>query len=229
MSRTTTTLTDDELRVLADVGCDAARTAGAFILGSRPSSVDRKRGQASLASSVVTEIDRQAETLLLEALAPTFERFDLALLTEERADDGSRQRKHAFWCIDPLDGTLPFVEREPGYAVSIALVDHSGTPLIGVLFLPTDNALYRAVRGQGATRNGVAYQTRAPWVTSTLSSYVDRSFPSHPMHEALVAGTEAIADELGLQGAAFLRCRRRGQRVPRPRGHPRLLLQAPPP
>jgi 3'-phosphoadenosine 5'-phosphosulfate (PAPS) 3'-phosphatase len=197
-------LATDDLTELADLAQRAAMAAGAFIVRSRPTRVVHKDGQASLASQVVTEIDRQAETIILDVLAPSFDRFDLALLTEEREDDGGRQHKHAFWCIDPLDGTLPFVEGHPGYAVSIALVAHDGTPLVGVVFLPTEDALYRAVRGQGATRNGSPYTTAVPWVTTTLSSYVDRSFPSHPMHDALKDGVEGMAAMLGLDDAAFL-------------------------
>ena len=54
------------------------------------------------------------------------ERYDLALLTEELEDDGSRHVKDYFWCIDPIDGTLPFTQKKPGYGVSIALVARDG-------------------------------------------------------------------------------------------------------
>jgi fructose-1,6-bisphosphatase/inositol monophosphatase family enzyme len=63
-----------------------------------------------------------AQAAVLEVLAPTFKAYDLGLLTEELADDGSRFEKDYFWSIDPLDGTLPFTQGKPGYAVSIALV-----------------------------------------------------------------------------------------------------------
>ena len=46
--------------------------------------------------------------------------YALALLTEESADDGSQFCQDYFWCIDPLDGTLPFIRGLPGYAVSIS-------------------------------------------------------------------------------------------------------------
>ena len=48
--------------------------------------------------------------------------YDLALLTEESEDDRSCFEKDYFWCIDPLDGTLPFTRNEAGYSVSIGLV-----------------------------------------------------------------------------------------------------------
>ena len=46
-----------------------------------------------------------------------------------------------FWCIDPLDGTLPFIEGKVGYAVSIGLVSRDGTPLIGVVCDPYHQTL----------------------------------------------------------------------------------------
>ena len=51
------------------------------------------------------------------------------VLTEETEDDGGRLRADYFWCVDPLDGTLPFIEGRPGSAVSIALIARDGTPV----------------------------------------------------------------------------------------------------
>ena len=54
------------------------------------------------------------------------QKYDFGILTEETPDNGSRLVKDYFWCVDPLDGTLPFTEGTPGYSVSIALVSKSG-------------------------------------------------------------------------------------------------------
>ncbi|MFK7852270.1 MAG: inositol monophosphatase [Akkermansiaceae bacterium] len=89
---------------------------------SDPVRVEEKEGGDSRASQIVTEVDIKCQTAILEVLEPSFQKYDLGLLTEELEDDGSRLEKPAFWCVDPLDGTLPFTERRPGYAVSIALV-----------------------------------------------------------------------------------------------------------
>ena len=128
-------LTQAELGELADLAIEAAVTAGEMIATSRPKEVDHKATGATLASQVVTEIDRQSEDIILDILRPTLEpsfreHCELGLLTEEQDDDGSRLTADSFWCIDPLDGTLPFIEGAPGYAVSIALIERDGTPQI---------------------------------------------------------------------------------------------------
>jgi len=153
--------------------------------------VEHKDGGDTLASQVVTEVDRQAQELILQWLAPTFEAADLALLTEESADDGSRLAKDAFWCIDPIDGTLPFVRGTAGFAVSIGLVRHDGTPLVGVVLDPHAGVLYHAVKGQGA------FIDRTPWLPprdgDRFTLVIDSSFAGHPRSPALLEALSKTA------------------------------------
>jgi fructose-1,6-bisphosphatase/inositol monophosphatase family enzyme len=194
------TLSAEDLLRLADVASEAARSAGALISSSRPQAVETKPGALSAAAQVVTDVDRAAEARILDLLEPTVEKHDLALLTEERDDDGGRHRRPSFWCIDPLDGTLPYVEGEPGHAVSIALVARSGVPLIGVAYLPAEDVLFRAVRGQGAWRNDVGFRAHHGERASTLSVYADRSFAAQPRHDVIRAGLDELAASLSLDG-----------------------------
>lgn len=117
-------LTPQDLKQLADLACDAAREAGVLIArySEREVAVQHKAGGDSLASQVVTEVDELSQVIVLRQLEPTLERYELALLSEESPDDGRRLQRDYFWCIDPLDGTLPFTRRIPGYSVAIALV-----------------------------------------------------------------------------------------------------------
>jgi 3'(2'), 5'-bisphosphate nucleotidase/myo-inositol-1(or 4)-monophosphatase len=166
-------LTNENLENLTAIAIRAARKAGKHISETRPLQVQHKPSGDSLASQVLTEVDGQSQEMVLEILKPTFTEFDLALLTEERADDGSRLEKDYFWCIDPIDGTLPFIEGIPGYAVSIALISNQGVPQIGVVFDPVEQTLYHAILGQGAFRNS------KPWSIgdreSRLQIFTDRS------------------------------------------------------
>jgi fructose-1,6-bisphosphatase/inositol monophosphatase family enzyme len=156
-------LSKRDLDDLLPSACAAAREAGAFIQASaaRDIEVQHKSGGSNIASQVVTEVDLRADALIRDALLPTCARHDLALLTEERTDDRARLTKDAFWSVDPLDGTLAFIESRPGYAVSIGLVARDGTPLIGVVYNPVTDVLYSAVQGQGAQRQG------EPWAPVT--------------------------------------------------------------
>jgi 3'-phosphoadenosine 5'-phosphosulfate (PAPS) 3'-phosphatase len=195
-------LGEDDLLRLADLASDAAKSAGALIAASRPESVETKPGVLSPAAQVVTEVDRAAEARILDGLRPTLDEYELALLTEESPDDGGRHDKDAFWCIDPLDGTLPYVEGEPGYAVSIALVSRAGVPLLGVVYVPAEDLHYRAVRGRGAWRDDLAFTVREGPRPQTLSVYGDRGLPSHPLHGAMVSGLEELAQERSLDGVS---------------------------
>lgn len=191
------TLSTGELQQLAAPAIAAARAAGELISCARPQHVERKPGGHSLASQVVTEVDRHSEALILRTLEPTLERFGLGVLTEEREDDGGRHARDYFWCIDPIDGTLCFVEGTPGYAVSIALVGRDGTPWIGVVYDPVEHVLYHAIRGQGLQRN------EQPWAVprpegSALSLFTDRGFADTPGYEDIIAGLRGIARDMGL-------------------------------
>lgn len=171
-----------------------------MIARSRPGEVEHKAGTASLASQVVTEIDRRSEDIILDLLRPTLERFELGLLTEERLDDRSRLSADYSWCIDPLDGTLPFIEGSPGSAVSISLVARDGTPWVGVVYDPTEATVLHAIRGAGAFRD------RHPWPTEprprgeVLTVFADRSFLTKDDHDVVVDALGQIARNMGLAG-----------------------------
>ena len=192
------TLGKDELRALADEACRAARAVGNLINSSGQPQVESKLGGGSAASQVVTDIDRRAERCILEILAPTVTSFDLAILSEERPDDKERLSKPYFWSIDPLDGTLPFIEGQAGYAVSIALVSRAGVPVLGVVFDPVRKVLYRAVAGHGYSCEPVLDAPVA--LGESLSVFADRSFERSPNRDMLIGELHAIADEQGLAG-----------------------------
>lgn len=194
-------LTAVDLQGLADLAVVAATEAGRMIARSRPTYVDRKDdGGASLASQVVTDIDRHSESLILAHLAPTLERYELGLLTEERHDDGGRLRGDHFWCIDPLDGTLPFIEGSPGYAVSIALVARDGTPVIGVVHDPVEATTLHAVSGVGAFRHGRPWSMPSTDRGAVLSVFADRSFLVRHDGDALIESLNRVARGVGLGG-----------------------------
>lgn len=193
------TLSIDDRRALADIAAAAAAAAGRLIAGSAPPPVERKAGGDSLASQVVTEIDRRSQALILDALESTRQRFGLGVLTEEAPDSGERHRTDYFWCIDPLDGTLPFVESCPGYAVSIALVAADGTPQLGVIYDPVTDTLVQAVRGAGIAKGGRPWA--APTAPSTrLAMFTDRSITEWPDYNEVLAALHDIADDRGLSG-----------------------------
>ena len=195
-----------ELDVLRQCAISAAYQAGHVITShaGRPVAVGKKAGGASLAAQVVTEVDHLSQQAILQALQPVCELFDLAVLSEEQADDGSRLRKNYFWCIDPLDGTLPFIEGVAGYSVSIALVDRTGSAIIGVVYDPLARNLYSAVQNAGAWRDG---QRLSPPITASrgkiLKFITDKSFAADPLYPTTQIELERLAVALGYAGATL--------------------------
>jgi 3'(2'), 5'-bisphosphate nucleotidase/myo-inositol-1(or 4)-monophosphatase len=98
-----------------------------------------------------------------------------------------------------LDGTLPFVEGNSGYAVSIALVERSGVPLIGVVYDPASGTLVHAIKGQGAYKNR---STMRPGnkVSSTLMVFADASLRVQDGYEETIRAFNACASHSVLQG-----------------------------
>lgn len=126
---------------------ECAQAGGKILLEhfGRPLASRTKENQ----SSIVTEADLASEKQILELIRARFP--DHNTLAEESGwvDRGSRYT----WIIDPLDGTSNFAAGLPWFGVMIAVLD--GTePVLGAMYLPTENSLYVAERGKGATCNG---------------------------------------------------------------------------
>jgi myo-inositol-1(or 4)-monophosphatase len=103
------------------------------------------------ASSPVSEADIAVNDLIEQRLKSA--RPDYGWLSEESADDSSRLGKPLVWIIDPIDGTRGYLAGREDWCVSAALVQDA-TPLIAVVFAPSTDEFFLAVRGQGATLNG---------------------------------------------------------------------------
>ncbi|MBZ0166842.1 MAG: inositol monophosphatase [Candidatus Omnitrophica bacterium] len=164
-------LTKTDLAALSRIAIEAATQAGALIRGytGKDVTVSKKATGSNYTAQVVTEVDLKSQELILKHIAPTCARYDLGLLCEEGADDLSRLRKDYFWCIDPLDGTLQFVEGRPGYAVSIALVSRDGRPQLGVVYDPVKETLYHALKDGGAFRNNREWRLKVDPGAATAS------------------------------------------------------------
>ncbi len=161
-----------DLQNLTNIAIKAAKSAGKVIqkyMNDDFTILEKKTGD-SIASQVLTEVDLKSESVILSHLLPTCKTYNLGLLTEEQEDDKSRFEKDFFWCIDPIDGTLAFIKKQAGFSVSIALISKSGVPQIGVVFDPTTDNLYYAIKGEGAYKNDKPWQLKTPnnYLTYTI-------------------------------------------------------------
>ena len=138
-----------------------------------------------MASRVVTSVDLKAQEIILSHVGDSG--HDFGVLTEESKDDHSRAVKDYFWCIDPLDGTLPFIEGRSGYAVSIALISKSGDPVIGVVYLPDSASCYSSVRGKGVFLNSASFSYDTNKSIASLDVYADRSLLKEPYYNKIIS------------------------------------------
>lgn len=97
----------------------------------------------------VTEVDKAVEAYLAEAVSKRFP--DHAVLGEEGHDpDGAHDYE---WIVDPIDGTINFINRLPFFAVSIGIL-YRRRPVVGAMHFPLTGETLHARRGGGAFRNG---------------------------------------------------------------------------
>ncbi len=96
----------------------------------------------------VSDADRASEAAIKAELDRRFPEY--SFLGEETGAFGDSAR---VWIVDPLDGTLNFVQGFPHWCVSVALWDAQG-PVVGCVWDPLREDLFVATRGEGATWNG---------------------------------------------------------------------------
>lgn len=94
--------------------------------------------------SPLTAADQASHKLIvckLEELTP-----DIPVISEESEDLTHLPQTKQFWLVDPLDGTKEFLKKTAEFTVNIALID-GDEPILGVVYVPAQKALYYAERG----------------------------------------------------------------------------------
>lgn len=97
----------------------------------------------------ITDADRAAHTVIKECLGPT----RIPILSEEGREMLYDERRswELFWLVDPLDGTVEFINNTNEFTVNIALM-YEGRAIGGVIYVPYLERLYFATEGSGAYR-----------------------------------------------------------------------------
>jgi 3'(2'), 5'-bisphosphate nucleotidase len=124
-----------------------ARRAGAAILDIYQEADFGVETKAD--NSPLTRADRAANEVIVDGLRQLS--FQAPIVSEENKAIPYTEREQytRFWLVDPLDGTKEFIKRNGDFTVNIALIE-SGTPTLGVAYVPATDELYYAVKGQGA-------------------------------------------------------------------------------
>lgn len=146
-------LARDELERALSTAVVASRRVGAALRGalSDPQIASETKAHRH---DPVTDYDREAERILVDALGAAFPTW--GILSEEGTDrPGSAACR---WILDPLDGTNNLLRGVPHFATSIGLADGYG-PVLACIYDPCRDEIYTAIRGGGAFLNGRRIET----------------------------------------------------------------------
>ena len=143
------TQTEIDLGARLDVMEAVARRAGALALRYFHARDQLQIETKRVLTDMVSQADREVEDLIRDALRTTFPE-DAFMGEEYGLEPGTSKLT---WVVDPIDGTAPYLNGLPGWCVSIGLMDERG-PLLGVIYVPVLEEMFRGGRGQGATLNG---------------------------------------------------------------------------
>ena len=122
---------DGSLKEIEERAVRLVREAGAIALSGfgRPLQVAYKERSRA---NPVTDVDREVEAFLRSAI---WESFPEHSLLGEEGDEPVPDGGDALWVVDPLDGTINFLNGLPLFACSLALL-RRGEPVVGAIYLP---------------------------------------------------------------------------------------------
>ena len=148
MAPTSTSPSPQELQIWLEIATEAALAGGAVLQhywGNLAHIQEKGRS-----GDLVTEADKASESAIMGVMERHLP-ADHSILAEESGQRGDRQGLFQ-WAIDPLDGTTNYTHQYPFCAVSIGLLVNQ-LPMVGVVYDPIHQDLFRGASGLGATLN----------------------------------------------------------------------------
>ena len=99
--------------------------------------------------SPLTIADKAAHEIIEAALLELYP--NIPILSEEGAKIEYSERKNwdTYWCVDPLDGTKEFINKNGQFTVNIALIENKKS-ILGVVYAPAINTMFYGSIEEGA-------------------------------------------------------------------------------
>ena len=97
----------------------------------------------------VTSADKRTEKIIIEELLKAHPNYGII---SEEAGYINKSNKNNRWIIDPIDGTMNFLNGIPHFAISVAYEEENEVKC-GVIFNPVTNEMFSAEKGSGAYLN----------------------------------------------------------------------------
>jgi myo-inositol-1(or 4)-monophosphatase len=182
---------------MANIALRAARKAGDFMLRAmdRPEEFDI---ETKAPNDFVSNIDKTAEAIIVDQIRETYP--DHAIIGEEF---GAKSGNSEFtWIIDPLDGTLNFLQGIPHFAISIGIMkgrhhEH------GIIYDPVRGEEFIASRGSGAQLNGkrIRVSARSKLEDCVLATGLPPGSVEHRLDEYMVGLKDLTGSCRGIRRA----------------------------
>ncbi|WP_040299167.1 3'(2'),5'-bisphosphate nucleotidase CysQ [Bartonella sp. DB5-6] len=123
-------------------------------------------------NSPVSEADFAVDHFLKEKLLR--ERPNYGWISEETKDDREQGVYERYFVVDPIDGTRGFLSGSTYWCISVAIIEN-GRPIVGVVQCPAQGDVYAAVKGGGATLNGIALPLLASQINRKYKASLDKA------------------------------------------------------
>ena len=104
---------------------NAAKKGGTIIRKFYNKTIQTHKKQTN---DFVTDVDLKVEQSIIDTLSPS----GYSVLGEETGELKNNNEKK--WVIDPIDGTLNFINGISFFSISIALIDKNNNVLLGVIY-----------------------------------------------------------------------------------------------
>ena len=131
--------------------------------------------------SPLTLADKASHEYIVESLSAAFPGIPVVSEEGELPSFGERSGYDQFWLVDPLDGTKEFIKKNGEFTVNIALIE-AGVPQLGVVYIPAQNRMFSAARGEGAWLSADGQSQRLKgnqdFDKNALTASISRSHPS---------------------------------------------------
>ena len=104
--------------------------------------------------SPLTKADLAANNIICNSLISLYPNIPILSEENKEIDYNDRKKWKYYWCIDPIDGTKEFIKKNGEFTINIALLGNN-IPILGVVYAPVQNILYKAKKGIGAYKNDI--------------------------------------------------------------------------
>ncbi len=138
-------LKEINLKEIVDIAIDAGKSI--MKIYNKDFTIEYKNDKSPL-----TEADLKANEIICSSLKKLYPNIPIMSEENNQTKYEIRKKWEYYWCIDPIDGTKEFIKKNDEFTVNIALI-YKNTPVLGVVYAPAIDEIYKAKKGEGAFKN----------------------------------------------------------------------------